>query len=96
MECFRCHCENQEQKFCGSCGAPLQLEEYIALQVKSELEKNSRERDLVERESAIRIFEKVQGWVRAFAFVGLAITVPLAAFGVYKWSDLMGVINAAK
>ena len=96
MQCLRCHFENQEQNFCGVCGAPLGLEDFVALQVRSELEKNTRERDLVERESAIRIFEKVQGYVKTFAFVALAITVPFAALGVYKWSDLISAINSAK
>jgi hypothetical protein len=64
--------------------------------VKAELDKNTRERDFVERESAIKIFEKVCGWVKTLAWVFACVMLPLAAVGIYKWSDLLSTINAGK
>jgi hypothetical protein len=96
VRCFQCSAENSPQSFCGTCGAPLQLQAYIGQRVNQELVAVTRERDLVERETAIRIFERVFGWAKMFVWVALAVTIPLAALGIYKWSDLLSAVNTAK
>jgi len=50
--CFQCATENPSQSFCGTCGAPLRLEAFIARQVKVEFEQKTRPGDFVEEESA--------------------------------------------
>lgn len=96
MRCFQCKNDNPKQAFCGTCGSPLELDVFIASRVRIELGQQTKERDLVERESAVRIFEKVTGWARTFAWVFTILILPLAAVGIYKWSDLYSTINAAK
>lgn len=51
--CFKCGHDNAEQAFCGKCGSPLQLGDYISGQVKEQLTGQSRDRDIIETESAI-------------------------------------------
>ena len=94
--CFQCGAENPVQSFCGTCGSPLQLDAYINGRVSLQLGEITRDRDLVERESAIKIFEKAYNYAKLFAWVAVAIAVPFAAFGIYKWSDLMSAVNGAK
>jgi hypothetical protein len=100
MRCFQCGKGNSKQDFCGACGAPLHLDSFIAHQVKEQLSKNTKDRDLIERESAIRVFEKAYGWMKLLGKIAAAIivvvAVPLAAIGINKWSDLTSTISAAK
>jgi len=53
-------------------------------------------RDIVERESAIRIFERATGYARTFGAIVAVVGVLLAALGIYKWADLSSAIQAAK
>ena len=96
MKCFQCESDNPKQSFCGACGAPLHLEAFIARQVKVEVGHHTQNRDLVEADSAARIFGKVFGWVKMCAGAFAIILLPLAAVGIYKGADLFSAINSAK
>jgi hypothetical protein len=96
MRCFQCDSDNPEQGFCGTCGAPLKLDVFVARQVRAEFEQHTQQRDLVERESAIRIVETAYGWAKKLGVLALLIVAPFAAVGVYKWSDLLSAISSAK
>jgi hypothetical protein len=57
--CFRCGAKNVNvQSFCGVCGSPLSLQEYISKQVSENLVATIRDRDVLESESSIRVFER--------------------------------------
>lgn len=61
MQCLQCKHTNPSQEYCGACGAPLKLESFIGLQVEKQLHEKMKDRDLVERETSIKIFERVLG-----------------------------------
>lgn len=96
MKCFQCSSANPAQAYCGNCGSPLDLAAFIRNRVDVELQQKTQMRDLVERESAVRIFEKAYGWAKMAAGVAVVVVLPLAAIGIYKWSDLFSTINSAK
>lgn len=96
MECFKCKTANLEQRFCGHCGAALNLEEFITSQVEANLAQRTQQKDLVERESSIRIFERTVGYFKVFATVAVIVVAPVAFIGIYKWSDLYKTIDTAK
>jgi hypothetical protein len=65
--CFNCGANNPDQGYCGGCGSPLEMREFIAGRVTAELEQKTKERDLVQRELAINAFDKVCGWLKNLA-----------------------------
>lgn len=55
-----------------------------------------RDRDVLETESAIKVFEKALGWVKTVGYaLGLVLAV-VAGLGVWKASDWWSSVNAAK
>src|SRR5687767_1024746 len=99
--CFGCGSQNAiDHSFCGSCGAPLELKDFIDQQVALCLDESTRERDLVERESAIRIFERAYGWAKMFAsifaVVVAVVVIGFTAVGLSTWADVRNSINSAK
>lgn len=98
MRCHQCGNDdsNENQKFCGNCGVPLNLSQFISARVETELAQRTRERDLIERETAIRIFEKVFGWLRILGAACALVAIPAIFFVGYKYTDLNTTISAAK
>ena len=95
--CFQCETENPpEQSFCGSCGAALVLKEYISGQVSKELASAVRDRDTLETESAIKVFEKALGWVKLFGGVTVALLALFLGLVGWKEIDLMKAADVAK
>jgi hypothetical protein len=95
--CFECEQENpSEQRFCGNCGAPLILREFIARQVSEGVTSAVRDRDVLETESAIRVFERAWGWAWKIGSVAVAIVAGTIVFLGYKASDLRSAIETAK
>lgn len=95
--CFNCHSENDEkQSFCGTCGSPLELSDYISTRVTTEVSNLTRDRNVVETESAIKIFERAYGWVKIVA--GIAVSLVAIVAGVFLWkaSDLWTSVDKAK
>lgn len=91
--CFKCRHVNASQAFCGECGSPLSLDEFVTSRVNSRLSEAIRDRDVLETESAINVFEKALGWMKLLFLVA---TVALAIVGVvvgYKTWDFSKVAD---
>ena len=57
--CFGCGSSNPAgQAYCGACGSPLAIREYVAQAVDTRWREVAKERDLVEKETAMNVFEK--------------------------------------
>ncbi len=100
-QCFQCEAKNPpNQSFCGQCGAPLSLGEYISARVSRELAVSIRDRSVIETESAINVFERALKWMRlAFGiFVGAGGVVIAVILGVSGWkaSDFLKTVDRAK
>jgi hypothetical protein len=95
--CYQCGQDNPAgQLFCGQCGAALTLKDYVAKQVESQLAVALKDRQLMETESTVRVFERV--WNLAKIVIGVAAipVVVVAGLGIYKGSDLWSTVNKAK
>ena len=95
--CFQCEQDNPpEQRFCGNCGAPLILREFIARQVSEGVASAVRDRDILETESSIKVFERAWGWAAKIGGVAIAILAVVGVFLGFKASDLRKTIETAK
>lgn len=101
LHCFQCEAKNPPgQPFCGHCGSALKLSEYIASRVKHELDDATRDREILETESAINVFERAWKWMRLAVGIfvgagGLAIGVVLAVSG-WQAADFLKTVKTAK
>lgn len=96
-KCFGCSSENEStQKFCGACGSPLLLADYISKRIEQSISTSIKDRDVLETESAIRIFERVSRWCKLAAEVLAIPLVILGGLGIWKASDLWSSVNRAK
>jgi hypothetical protein len=92
--CFQCEAENPaDQLFCGQCGSALTLKDYISGQISKEIADAIRDRDVLETESAIRVFERAWGWAtlvrNIFAVAaGTVLAVVLVVAGWVGWKAL--------
>jgi hypothetical protein len=95
--CFHCNSDNPEnQAFCGSCGSPLILSDYVSARVSKEFAAFTKDRQILETESAIRVFERAWGWVKIVGGIAAAL-IALAGVGVlWKVSDWWKSVDSAK
>jgi hypothetical protein len=94
--CYQCGADNPDQRFCGSCGSPLVLGEYIAVRVKDQLTNAIRDRDVLEMDSSIKVFEKALSWMKLIFGIAIGLLI-LAGGGVlWKVSDLWSSVDKAK
>src|ERR1051325_10995449 len=70
QECYACGKDNASQAFCGACGSPLALHDYIAKQVKDQVNETIRDRDVLEMDSSIKVFQQAWGWIKLI--IGIA------------------------
>ena len=94
--CYRCGNDNSDQAFCGACGSPLSFNDYLSKSIREQLDTQIRDRDVLETESAIKVFEKALGWVKNVGYLLGAVLAVAIALGVWKGLDLLSSINAAK
>lgn len=93
-KCLQCEAENSpEQSFCGRCGAGLLLKDFVSQQVAKELAMAVRDRDMLETESAIRVFERAWGWARLVGRIvgvtlGVAIAIIITLAGWVGWREI--------
>ena len=93
-KCFQCEAENSpELSFCGRCGAALLLKDFVSQQVSKELATAVRDRDMLETESAIRVFERAWGWANLVGRIvgvtlGVAIAIIITLAGWVGWRDI--------
>jgi hypothetical protein len=95
-KCYKCEHVNSDQAFCGACGSPLLLDDFITARVNERLTESLRDRDVLETESSIKVFEKAYGWMK---LLFLGVTVALAIVGIvvgYQASDFNKGIEKAK
>jgi hypothetical protein len=88
--CFQCEQENPDQSFCGGCGASLELRDYVNASIRAQID--TRDRNRLESDAAMRVFERVFNWVK----IVLIIIGFVAALGIWKASDWWSSVNAAK
>jgi hypothetical protein len=94
--CYNCGHPNIEQTFCGFCGSPLALNDYVTATVNGRLHDAIRDRDVLETESSIKVFEKALGWMKLlFGASGLALAIVGIVVGYQTW-DFKKSADAAK
>jgi hypothetical protein len=84
------------QSFCGACGSPLSLQGYISKQVSENVAATIRDRDVLETESSIRVFERAWGWVKIVGAVAAALLAIMGAGILWKVSDWWHTVDTAK
>jgi hypothetical protein len=96
-KCYQCEQENPDhQSFCGSCGSPLLLADFLSKKVSEQLSATIKDRSVVETESAIRVFERAWGWVKIVGGIA-AILLAIVGAGVFwQVSDFWSSVNKAK
>ena len=85
-QCYQCGHGNTDQTFCGACGSPLHLNDYIAKKVKDQLAETIQNRDVLERESSIKVFNQAWGWIKLFGGISIELFVLTGAGVVWKAS----------
>ena len=95
--CYQCERDNPaDQAFCGGCGSALALNDYISRKINEQLRDAIRDRDVVETESSIKVFERAWGWVKIVGGIA-AVLLALVGVGVFwKVSDWWKSVNNAK
>jgi hypothetical protein len=95
-QCYQCGKHNPDQAFCGVCGSPLALSEYISAKVDTQLGKTIRDRDVLEMDSSIKVFKQAWGWLKLILGTAVGLLV-LAGGGVaWKASDFWSGAEKAK
>lgn len=96
-KCFQCESDSPStQKFCGNCGSPLALGDYLAARVALEVSSAVKDRDVLEKDSTIRVVERVWDVLKiAGAFLAVVIGI-VGAVGFYKFHDLTTAIEQGK
>jgi hypothetical protein len=96
-KCYSCEADNADtQTYCGFCGSPLKLGDFLARKVSEELATKIRDRDVIEMESSIKVFEKAWGWVKTVLSIAALLVAILGAGIFWKASDLWSSVNKAK
>jgi cytoskeletal protein RodZ len=95
--CFGCEQENPDNlTFCGFCGSPLKLGDFLSRKVSEQLSATIRDRSVMETESSIKVFEKAWGWVRTVLSIVAVLVAILGAGILWKASDLWSSVDKAK
>ncbi len=96
-KCYQCGRENPaDQAFCGGCGSPLELSIYLDKKVKDQLREAIRDRDVLEMDSSIKVFQKAWGWIRLIFGIVVGLLVLTGAGVFWKTSDFWSSVNQAK
>ena len=95
-QCYQCGNDNPDQAFCGSCGSPLALDDYISRKVRDEMAGAIQNRDVLEMDSSIKVFKQAWEWIRLIFGIAVGLLV-LAGGGVlWKASDFWTGVDKAK
>jgi hypothetical protein len=95
-QCYQCGNDNPEQAFCGACGSPLALNEYIATKVKDQLTDTIRNRDVLEMDSSIKVFKQAWSWIRLIIGIAVGLLVLVGGGVFWKASDFWSGVDKAK
>ena len=94
MKRVACGQDNPDQAFCGASGSPLSLAEYINKQVSERVAASVRDRNVLETESAIKVFERAWGWVKIVGGIAVALLAIVGGGVIWKVSDWRAVDTA--
>jgi hypothetical protein len=96
-QCFQCEQDNPSgQGFCGTCGSPLVLREYVAAQVSKGIASSIQNRDILETESSIKVFERAYGWIKLILGAAAALLAIVGTLGLWKATDWWSEVSSAK
>jgi len=94
--CFNCERPNESGHiFCDACGSPLALSSYVDREIANHLAVVTRDRTVLETESAIRVFERAWGWVKLLGGVLGALAAILVGAGIWQYIDLHSTAKSA-
>jgi hypothetical protein len=94
--CYQCGSDNPEQAFCGACGSPLHLNDFISTRVKEQVADVIRDRDVLETESSIKVFERALGWLKIVGSIAVALLAIVGIGVIWKASDWWSGVDKAK
>lgn len=95
--CFSCETSNPaDQNFCGACGSSLTLSGFISETVSQQLATTIRDRNIIETESAIKVFERAWSWVKIVGGIAAVLLAILGGSVAWKFSDWKSSVNNAK
>jgi len=95
--CYRCGVDNPDsQAFCGSCGAATCLPDFIGDEVDAKLADAIKDRNVLETESAIRVFQRAFDWMKYVLGVAIAVLGLGTFYGIYQLHDLRGTVQVAE
>lgn len=94
--CYQCGVDNPDQAFCGSCGSPLALKDYISAKVKNQLTDTIRDRDVLEMDSSIKVFKQAWSWIKLILGIAVGLLVLAGGGVIWKASDFWSSVDKAK
>ncbi len=95
-QCYQCGNENPDQAFCGSCGSPLALNDYLSKKVKDQVAETIQNRDVLEMDSSIKVFKQAWDWIKLILGIAAGVLV-LTGVGVFwQVSDFWSGVDKAK
>jgi hypothetical protein len=96
-QCFQCGNDNPaDHAFCGNCGSPLTLNDYISRKVKDQLSDSIQNRDVLEMDSSIKVFKQAWDWIKLIIGVAVGLLVLTGAGVIWKASDFWSGVEVAK
>jgi hypothetical protein len=96
VTCFSCEHKNPpEHTFCGACGAPLALSSYVSREVDARLAEATRDRQILETESSIRVFEKAWSWAKLVGGIVTGVAAILIAGAALESFNLHEAVKGA-
>jgi hypothetical protein len=78
------------------CGSALLLRDYLAASTAKAVSESIRDRDILETESAIRVFDRAWGWVKIVGTIAVALLAIVGGGVIWKVSDWWKAVDAAK
>lgn len=96
LDCHGCGHSNSEQAFCGQCGKPLALQDFLQTCVRDTLKDVVRDKNLVEMDVFYKVAERLFTWARIAVATLAVVLAPIAFIGIEKWSDLYTTIDREK
>ena len=95
--CFQCGALNsEEQLYCGTCGTVLALGDFVALKTGEAVRDVVKDRDVLETESAIKVFERAWGWVKIVGGITAACLAVLSFGAFWTFKDFRSTVEVAK
>jgi hypothetical protein len=95
-QCYQCGNDNPDQAFCGACGSPLPLNDYISKKVKDQLTDTIRDRDVLEMDSSIKVFKQAWEWIKLIFGIAVGLLVLAGGGAIWKASDFRSGVDKAK